>query len=337
MISIKNGGMKPLEYSHSKDAAQAARTMQSLRDEPLFDKTKLVADHPQLNCFFDPSASRTEKRMAIASSIRHLNKELNNLNADVKKITERKIRLHELREIKEFIESWRNLAPKLEANDCSRLHKLIENIKFQYTTEMKEAFNADPNTFEWAEVNTFVVQHDWAAAFDSASEFTDGEFQLPYEKCAFEFKISGVYLTVLAVNDGAYIKLIPYTNFKNWWVSDSPEKIDEIEIFKFAKKQVRAICIALDAEVANTEVIRISTALNESRKNKGREPLYSYHVVSLSNRRRNISMQSQGEGKRKRLHFRRGHWRHFQSFKTWVRWTLCGDPELGFIDKEYRI
>jgi hypothetical protein len=30
-------------------------------------------------------------------------------------------------------------------------------------------------------------------------------------------------------------------------------------------------------------------------------------------------------------------WRHFVSHKTWIKWTLVGDPDLGFIDKEYRL
>jgi hypothetical protein len=38
-----------------------------------------------------------------------------------------------------------------------------------------------------------------------------------------------------------------------------------------------------------------------------------------------------------RLHFRRRHWRHFVNHKTWIKWTLVGDPDLGFIDKDYRL
>ena len=39
----------------------------------------------------------------------------------------------------------------------------------------------------------------------------------------------------------------------------------------------------------------------------------------------------------KRLHFVRGHWRRYEEHKTWIRWRLRGDPDLGFIDKSYRI
>lgn len=37
------------------------------------------------------------------------------------------------------------------------------------------------------------------------------------------------------------------------------------------------------------------------------------------------------------MHFVRGHWRHYEVSKTWIRWHLRGDPDLGFIDKEYRL
>jgi hypothetical protein len=33
----------------------------------------------------------------------------------------------------------------------------------------------------------------------------------------------------------------------------------------------------------------------------------------------------------------RGHWRHYERHKTWIKWTLVGDPDLGFVDKHYRL
>jgi len=33
------------------------------------------------------------------------------------------------------------------------------------------------------------------------------------------------------------------------------------------------------------------------------------------------------------------HWfdSHLEFVKTWIRWMLVGDPDLGFIDKHYRV
>lgn len=45
-----------------------------------------------------------------------------------------------------------------------------------------------------------------------------------------------------------------------------------------------------------------------------------------------------GEERRSpRLHFVRGHWRRYANHKTWLKWFLRGDPDLGFIDKHYRL
>jgi hypothetical protein len=38
-----------------------------------------------------------------------------------------------------------------------------------------------------------------------------------------------------------------------------------------------------------------------------------------------------------RLHFRRGHYRHYPNHKLWIRWCLVGNPDLGFIDADYRL
>lgn len=61
-------------------------------------------------------------------------------------------------------------------------------------------------------------------------------------------------------------------------------------------------------------------------------------IVDLARRHRIANpAEPSGNGSRKRLHFRRGHWRHYESMKTWIRWCLAGDPDLGFIDKHYTL
>jgi hypothetical protein len=183
----------------------------------------------------------------------------------------------------------------------------------------------------------FVVQHDWAGAFKNAADYADGSFNLPYEMCAFEFRISGRSVTVLAFQgDEQSPTFTTYAQFGHHWISG--EDNEKLPFNEFAMAQIKAICIALDAEVATRNVVRAPNALNKKRAEKGQIPLYSYHVVSL-NRQHRISNLAGGNsnGTRKRLHFRRGHWRHYAESKTWIRWTLVGNPELGFIDKEYRL
>jgi hypothetical protein len=93
----------------------------------------------------------------------------------------------------------------------------------------------------------------------------------------------------------------------------------------------------LDAEVAVHSVVRAPHALNVKRKNEGKIPIFDHHIVKLSDRHRASAKRFGDTHKSPRLHFRRGHWRHFQTHKTWIKWMLVGDPELGFVDKEYRL
>jgi hypothetical protein len=121
-----------------------------------------------------------------------------------------------------------------------------------------------------------------------------------------------------------------------WWYVPA-DATKEMPVLDFAWKQIRAISIALDAEVASHDVVRAPTALNERRQKKGELPLYDYRIIKLHGRILRGHAPGTGSHRSPRLHFRRGHWRHYQAHKTWIRWTLVGDPELGFIDKAYRL
>ena len=100
-----------------------------------------------------------------------------------------------------------------------------------------------------------------------------------------------------------------------------------------------AICIALDAAIATTEVVRAPHKINRVREAKGRLPIFDFHSVRLTKRSRPMPLPVDPDRAitRRRLHFRRGHWRHFDDHKTWINWMLVGDPDLGFVDKNYRL
>ena len=106
----------------------------------------------------------------------------------------------------------------------------------------------------------------------------------------------------------------------------------------FLASQIRAMCIALDAEVAVSSIVRAPHRLNAARVDRGRLPIFDYHVVSLAKRTRPEALaDTECEGRHPRLHWVRGHWRHYTNVKTWIRWHLRGDPDLGFIEKHYRL
>ncbi len=105
--------------------------------------------------------------------------------------------------------------------------------------------------------------------------------------------------------------------------------------------QIRAIAIALEAEVAEAIVVRAPHKLNRARAKRDQLPMLDHHVISLANRRRVAQLEEEyrdGEKRRSpRLHFVRGHWRHYSAHKIWIAWTYRGDPDLGFIDKDYKL
>lgn len=191
-----------------------------------------------------------------------------------------------------------------------------------------------------AEATVLVIEHDWAAAFRGASDFEGGETRLPAEFCVFESVVNGKHVLSFATQD-AWPSLQHAIRAENdLWVLFNPEADRDDDLLKSISAQVRAVVIALDAEVAVTETVRAPHKLNRAREARGKLPLFDYHVVSLARRARAAALPAAdgGEpGQRRRLHFRRGHWRHYQDHKTWIRWMLVGDPDLGFVDKHYRV
>ena len=269
-------------------------------------------------------------RDPLASGVRQLERELAPLS-NKKKMLEEAI-------------EWGEKAPVIQRADGSRFHKLLEahrSDNILWAVEDKDALGS------WLEANlsvaqSFVLQHDWAAAFSGAGEFGEGEFQIPANPVIFEMKISGNHVAVLIGDDKSGIQEgVYFVQTSLGWVASGPKpcelsRRDEGAVPGWA--QIRAMCIALEADVATTEIVRAPHRLNMARERRGNLPIRDYHVVSLAKRSRVQRLDSSGHERRgPRLHFRRGHWRHFDNYKTWIRWTLVGDPDIGFIDKEYRL
>lgn len=209
--------------------------------------------------------------------------------------------------------------------------------------------------FHGTTAQSFVVEHDWAAAFNGAKDFEAGEVHYPYEKMCFEFYISGKRVCVVVSEGQELDRILPAVETKaaGWallpcaFESVNGETIpahigdDRFDALRrLCADQIRAICISLEAEVTTTEIVRAPHKLNRSREKSGRAPLIDYHAVRLTHRTRPATLPDPtGDEKRTspRLHFRRGHWRHHSNHKTWIKWQLVGDPDLGFIDKHYRL
>lgn len=213
----------------------------------------------------------------------------------------------------------------------------------------------------------FLVEHDWSAALQAPSE---GEVCLPFDNMALELRISGrrVICLIAAPNQqhtrSIYTNMLVCIDFadgKKWtcvgafdlmssgeWVWDNTQNetknllYNSVDVANFIGRQLRALSIALDAKVAETAVVRAPHKLNHVREKAGKLPLRDYHVVNLANRTKTAPYERiEGEEYEKRTsprwHYRRGHWVHYADHKTWRNWTMVGDPDLGVIDKEYRL
>lgn len=200
--------------------------------------------------------------------------------------------------------------------------------------------------FRFAEI--LLIEHDWAAAFKNA-DLADSVVKLPYDVCAFEFRFSDRPVIALATQFGTEIAFTVVVLIDDWWIAtditgcigqnfakDDSHDGAYVRLFAEIDRQIRAACISLDAEVAKAEVVREPHTSQHGRN--AHQMLKPYHVVSLARRGpRPLASVGTETGRCVRLHFRRGHWRHFEAHKTWIKWCLCGDPDLGFIDKHYKL
>ena len=218
----------------------------------------------------------------------------------------------------------------------SDLHKLIDADRRGDVVYEDEKVQGHWK-IHWADIlvksHVFLIEHDWDAAFKNA-DFSDGDFVLPYEYCVFEFQVSGRRVILLMGNPSGKVDQVLFIAGKGGFLAAKTyQKWMENLI-----RQARAACISLDAGVVVTEVMRADSAKNIVRERRNAPPISDYHVLMLRRQRASALPASGAEpAYRVRLHWRRGHWRHFPTHKTWIKWMLVGSPDLGFVDKHYRL
>lgn len=251
--------------------------------------------------------------------------------------------------IREFIARIESGGVSMERNDATRFHKLAEAGAAGRVLNAGSGNPIEGSATIGKMQHTFVVKHDWASVLAGSVDPGD-QIILPYDTCSFEFRLNGATVIALAsiepdVNDipGSGLALLIHVMQGDVWLcfrgaSTAEELAVEDRLAAFIRGQIRAICVALDAEVAVHDVIRAPHKLNEKRLAANKPPLLDYHVVDLAKRHRaSANPYSEPSGRKVRLHFRRGHWRHYEGHKTWIKWMLVGNPDLGFIQKEYSL
>lgn len=248
--------------------------------------------------------------------------------------------------------TWMGGELRLQRPDGSVLHQLLEAWRKREIIEgsPRFGFTSDPVTHFAslldANFHVFVVEHDWASAFANSNiklfSKDEMEFIQPYEHCCFEFLISGKRTCYIVHSDGdkSVTRVAVFIKLKLGWFQIFWNHPDSDILTALVGSQHQAILIALDSAVAEIAVIRAPHKLNRAREKCGKIPVLDHNVVNLSRRSQPAALPPDHDPETSRgvrLHFRRGHWRHFETFKTWINWTLVGDPDLGFVDKHYRL
>jgi hypothetical protein len=346
---------KQTSVLHYQKAAQADISAATLKSVPFaLDPRMTLSDAEVL---FDMHAKYPEIKgmdhKAIMAFIARRQSEIGEESAQIKDKRSKLARLEEKSEAFEKLARWSSESGlKIERPEGPAFKNLRRAVAEgrsiclsvdSYAETDALAFEKDVCRY----VEIMVVEHDWAALVNDA-DTERAEVRLPFDVCAFEFKFSGHRVVAIATQIDTNIVFCPAVQFNDIWLlpdfvvplggfePDDSRNSCMVELLAELSDQIRAACIVLDAEVAVSEVVREPYA---GTGGKGiQQPLKPYHVVSLANRRPRLPSTGHLEsGRRVRLHFRRGHWRHFEDHKTWIKWMLVGNPDLGFVDKEYRL
>lgn len=321
----------------------------------------------------DPKRYRREVRRLSREHIAAIERKIRqNDKARAGNLNER-MRLHNKSAMADEVEAWIHRPLILERPDGSQLHKLQQAhaedrwLIVHDAAETADSISIEDHASLFNDLQSFVVEHDWAKAL-AGSDVTgsgQGEIKSGAEVAAYEFLISDkrVIAVVIEKDDGHQTRMLITCGLEHGWALLRPYRMTDLfepvpldantdnkmqlnamvqPLAELLARNIRAICIMLEAEVAQTEVIRVDAKLNKAREKRGKLPLSDYHVVSLTRRERALprargELDPDREIRHPRMHFRRGHWRHYQDHRTWIKWMLVGDPDLGIIEKHYRL
>lgn len=357
------GSVPPIDPAHPRGSEQLLRRLIGLADEfpdlrrstwngsPVVGSDPVFCADEKLLALLYPLSPKMTRRV-LRRAREEIRREQAGVSLDQRDIRKTVEQMQLLEDHLIDLTEWTKKPFVLQSAPVTRLHQLQEAVAsgdvFDVTRMEGRMTPADIS--DWGEMiagsTVFVVEHDWASAFEGAEAFAEGEVRLPADICAFELRISGRHVIAFAAEaDGVqHMQFASLSPLSRWLVLPrAGNEHDEItqSLAVIARAQIKAIAVALDAEVAETSVVRASYKLNRARAARGHLPVFDYHVVSLARRSRVPRLPSDRADdeprSRRRLHFRRGHWRHYDNHKTWIKWMLVGSPDLGFVDKHYRL
>lgn len=217
-------------------------------------------------------------------------------------------------------------------------HKALESLKKGQFAPPKDSIPSKEECMNFANMlamaPVLLINKNLPPIADHEKFIGECEIILPFPIMAFELSIESTRLIVISHQEQGLKPRYIYSMYSSEGFI-VPLCVD-FEENNTIQKQIETICILLDSGVAKKEVIRAPIKLNKKRNKSGKELIQDFYCISLLKRIR-YSLTEGIRQKGVRLHFRRGHWRHYETHKTWVKWTLVGDEELGFVDKGYKL
>lgn len=238
---------------------------------------------------------------------------------------EARTQLHE-----KVLSVWSRGELKLEKPQASSLHHLI---RYDQRAGDRHSFLNDPEALQ-----NIVVEHEWAKALPPSVR---GEWRLPFERCCWEFRVSGVRVLVFTfAEDVENPKMVLTYGKDGQWVSDDyiyslsddacvgrvnamfqrmnmgAQAREFRRVVDLVWANIRAACIMLEApNVCEREERQPSDVLVARARRERVAAPKAYMVVRLMNmdrRRAHYRMASGGSsGVRQGGHWRRGTWVHY--------------------------
>lgn len=266
-----------------------------------------------------------------------MREELANLDAQISEKRREQADREAVAKVMERIQSWgNNPEPVVGQNDVSRVHSLNEAMMAGGLVDASKAWMADAqDALLFKPMKTFVINRDWTQVM-GGDDWWDAEIMLPFPHCTFEFILDGLpVIQVCMQNEDGELIVLPCVQAHGRWMALESEAAKKAPTLQFAWKLVVACCVALEAEVLAHEVVRAPHKLNSKREKQGKTPMMDFHVIDLKRRGRADRPSEVEPSRHVRLHFRRGHWRHYEDHKTWIKWQLVGDPSIGIVQSRY--
>lgn len=98
-------------------------------------------------------------------------------------------------------------------------------------------------------------------------------------------------------------------------------------------------CSVINCANVTTAEVAAPLALNKKRREKGKQPFFSYKVLQITEDRKNSGQSgAKGQHSSPRMHLRRGHLRRLENKTVWVRPAMINaESKNGVVLKDYAV